>query len=155
MYSFFFSFGLLVLPLCVGYASSSLFTSMPQVYNSFILPPFAPPASAFGIVWTLIFILMGISAFIIVRSNAPYKKKVHAIRLYFLQLLVNFFWTYIFFTLNLKLFAFFWIVLLFVLVICMAKAFRSISKLADNLLIPYILWLLYAAYLNGGIYLLN
>ncbi len=155
MYTLFLFVLLLALPLTIGAASSSLFANMPLVYNSFVLPPFAPPASAFGIAWTIIFILMGISSFLVIKANAPKAQKRKAIKLYLAQLIVNFFWTYIFFNLDMKLFALIWIVFLFILCICMAKAFRRVSILADNLLIPYLLWLIYAAYLNAGIYILN
>lgn len=121
-------------------------------YDSFIKPPLAPPAILFPIVWTILYILMGISYGILEEKKLT-DTKTHFI--YYLQLIVNLLWPIFFFVLGWKLFAFIWILLLIILVILMIKVFYSKSKTAAFLQIPYLLWLLFAAYLNIAIYLLK
>lgn len=116
-------------------------------------PPLTPPDFIFPIVWTLLFILMGISAYIIYRSDKQGKSK--ALIVYGIQLLVNFFWPIFFFNFSAYLFSFIWILLLWLLIILMIKLFYPISKTAALLQIPYLLWITFAAYLNFGVYLMN
>ncbi len=146
---------LLAIPLAIGFLASSLFSDTALVYNAFNLPPFSPPASIFGIAWTIIYILMGIASFFIFTAKAQRKDKISALFIYFFQLIINFFWTYIFFNLNLQLIAFLWIIFLILLVYILIKKFYPISKIASYLLLPYFLWLCYASYLNLFIFLLN
>ena len=116
-------------------------------------PPLTPPDFVFPIVWTLLFILMGISAYMIYRSDKQGKTK--ALIVYGIQLLVNFFWPIFFFNFSVYLFSFIWILLLWLLIILMIKLFYPICKTAALLQIPYLLWVIFAAYLNFGVYLLN
>ena len=116
-------------------------------------PPLTPPDFVFPIVWTLLFILMGISAYMIYRSDKQGKTK--ALIVYGIQLLVNFFWPIFFFNFSAYLFSFIWILLLWLLIILMIKLFYPICKTAALLQIPYLLWVIFAAYLNFGVYLLN
>lgn len=116
-------------------------------------PPLTPPDFIFPIVWTILFILMGISSYIISTSDSP--DKTTALDVYGLQLGVNFFWPLLFFNLSAYLFSFIWIILLWILIIVMIKLFWNISKPAALLQIPYLLWVTFAAYLNFGVYLLN
>ena len=116
-------------------------------------PPLTPPDFLFPIVWTILFILMGISAYIIYQSEDRGKTK--ALLVYGIQLFVNFFWPIFFFNFSAYLFSFIWIVLLWLLLILMIKLFYPISKTAALLQIPYFLWVTFAAYLNFGVYMLN
>lgn len=118
-------------------------------------PPFAPPAILFPIVWTILYILMGISSYLICCNKTDQKFKNRACFVYIIQLIVNSLWTLFFFRLNMLLFAFIWLVLLIILVIIMIVKFYNIKPIAAYLQIPYILWLLFAAVLNFSIYLLN
>ena len=118
-------------------------------------PPFSPPAILFPIVWTILYILMGISSYLICSNKTDQKFKNKACFVYILQLIVNSFWTLFFFRLNMILFAFIWLVFLIILVVIMIVKFYNIKPLAAYLQIPYILWLLFAAVLNFSIYLLN
>lgn len=118
-------------------------------------PPFTPPDIVFPIVWTILFTLMGISAYIVYIKPAAKTLKSSALTVYAIQLAVNFFWSIIFFNLSAYLFAFVWIILLLVWIICMIYAFRKVSKAAAFLQIPYMLWVILAAYLNMGVYILN
>ena len=124
-----------------------------DTYNKFIKPPLSPPGFIFPIVWTILFILMGISIYRIVISK---RFEVDRLRiLYFIQLFVNALWTPIFFGLNAFLFSFIWLIILLILVIIMTIKFNKIDKISSYLLIPYIIWLIFAGYLNLGVYLLN
>ena len=116
-------------------------------------PPLTPPDFVFPIVWTLLFILMGISAYMIYRSDK--QGKTQALIAYGIQLLVNFFWPIFFFHFSAYLLSSIWILLLWLLIILMIKLFYPICKTAALLQIPYLLWVIFAAYLNFGVYLLN
>lgn len=122
-------------------------------YKNIIKPPLSPPSILFPIVWTILFILMGISIYRIVMSNS---NDIDDLRiLYFVQLIINALWTPIFFGLNSYLFAFVWLLILLVLVITMTIKFYNVDRISAYLLIPYIIWLLFAGYLNFGVYILN
>lgn len=138
--------------LAVGFISS-LFGSSMQDYNELVKPALSPPPIVFPIVWTILYALMGFSAYLIYESKSPNKKT--ALLFYFAQLIVNALWTFFFFGLDAYLFSFWWLVLLFVLVIITAYLFYQINKTAGLLFIPYILWLIFAGYLNWSIYILN
>lgn len=121
-------------------------------YNSLEKPFLSPSSIVFPIVWTILYTLMGIS-YGILKSNNLADSKINLI--YYLQLFVNALWSIIFFTLKWRLFAFIWILLLIVLIIFMIIKFYNKNKIAGLLQIPYLLWTLFAAYLNLFTYLLN
>lgn len=139
------------IPLAVGVLSSLLSGSM--AYSAFNKPSFSPPSYLFPIVWTVLYILMGISSYIIYSSNSPDKRK--ALTTYAIQLFFNFFWSILFFGLSQYLLAFVWLILLIVLIVVMIYQFYQIQPVAAYLQIPYLLWCLFAAYLNFTIYMLN
>lgn len=117
-------------------------------------PALSPPPILFPIVWTILYALMGISAGRIAATpDAPVRQK--GLNLFVAQLIVNFFWSPIFFNTGAYGLAFLWILLLIGLVIAMILAFRKVDPLAAALQIPYLLWLLFAAYLNYGVWQLN
>ena len=121
-------------------------------YNNLQKPFLAPPSILFPIVWTVLYILMGVSYGILKTKNlnTPDIKLI-----YYLQLFVNALWSIFFFTLEWRLFAFFWIILLDILVIIMIVKFYQKNKTAGLLQIPYLLWVIFASYLNLAIYLIN
>ena len=121
-------------------------------YNSLEQPPLSPPSFLFPIVWTILYTLMGIS-FGILKDKSLVDSKISSI--YYFQLVVNLLWPIFFFILKWRLFSFFWIVLLVILVINMIIKFYNKDTLAGLLQIPYLLWLLFATYLNFFVYLLN
>lgn len=121
-------------------------------YNNLIKPPLAPPSILFPIMWTILYILMGVSYGIL---KTKYQDDKQTKTIYYLQLFVNALWSIIFFTLKLRLFAFIWILLLDILVIIMILNFYKKDKLSGLLQIPYLIWILFASYLNLAIYLLN
>lgn len=116
-------------------------------------PPLAPPAIAFPIVWSVLYLLIGLAAYLI--WNAYDIDGPRALRFYLAQLAVNALWPLFNFRLEWRYFAFFWLILLIALATLTAAAFRYIRKPAFYLMLPYILWLLYAAYLNLGYAILN
>ena len=140
------------IPLAVG-ALSALLTK--DNYNIPNQPPLSPPAWVFPVVWTILYILMGIASYIICESNATRDEKNKALAPYVGQLVFNFFWSIIFFSMRQYLFAFIWIIALWTLILITILRFRKISETASNLLIPYIIWVTFAAYLNLAIYLIN
>ena len=121
-------------------------------YNSLQKPFLAPPSILFPIVWTILYILMGVS-YGILESKSLIEPKTKFI--YYLQLFVNATRSIIFFTLKWRLFAFIWIILLDLLVIIMIIEFYKKNKIAGLIQIPYLLWVLFASYLNLAVYLLN
>lgn len=121
-------------------------------YEELIQPVLSPPSFVFPIVWTILYILMGIS-YGILKDKMLVDSSISGI--YYIQLFVNLLWPIAFFVLKWRLFAFIWIVVLDILVIIMAVRFYNKNKTAGLLQIPYILWTLFASYLNLFIYLLN
>ena len=121
-------------------------------YNSIEKPFLAPPSILFPIVWTILYILMGVS-YGILEDKSLIDSKTNII--YYLQLFVNALWPIAFFVLKWRFFAFIWIVLLDILVTLMIINFYKKNKLSGLLQIPYLLWSLFASYLNLFIYMLN
>lgn len=139
--------------LGVGVLSAIVSNSGMASFDRAVKPPLTPPDFLFPIVWTILFILMGISSYIIYESDS--ELKTPALAVYGIQLGVNFLWPVFFFVLQKYLFSFIWILLLWALIIVMIVLFSRISKLAAWLQVPYLLWVTFAAYLNLGIFLLN
>jgi len=121
-------------------------------YSNLTKPPLAPSSIVFPIAWTIIYLLMGVSYFILKRNEKD--TKLESI-IYYIQLFVNLLWLIIFFNLEWRFFAIIWIFLLDVLVALMIYLFYNKNKLSGYLNIPYMLWLLFATYLTIGIYILN
>ena len=121
-------------------------------YNSLQKPFLAPPSILFPIVWTILYILMGVS-YGILKSNSLVDDNIRSI--YYSQLFVNALWSIFFFVFKWRLFSFIWILLLIVLVVKMIAMFYSKNKTAGLLQIPYLIWIIFASYLNLFTYLLN
>lgn len=117
-------------------------------------PPLSPPAIFFPIVWTVLYLLMGIGA-ARVSLTAPSPDRSRGLNLFIVQLAVNFFWSLIFFNAQAYGFALIWLLLLWVLVLGMILSFRKTDPFAARLQITYLLWLTFAAYLNAGVWYLN
>ena len=122
--------------------------------ETMIKPPLSPPAIVFPIVWTILYALMGISAARI-RLAPNSRAQNQGINFFIAQLIVNFFWSLIFFNAQSYGLALIWLILLLVLVFGMILSFRKTDRLAALLQIPYLLWLIFAAYLNWGVWVLN
>ena len=129
-----------------------LFISMFMDYNTLNKPPLSPPGFIFGIVWTILYILMGIS-YGLLESKDLVDNQIN--KVYYSQLIVNLIWPVLFFVFKLRLISAIWIILLAILVVKMLIVFYQKNQLAAYLQIPYLLWTLFATYLNIGVYLLN
>ena len=146
----------IAIALAVGGLAAWLTRDSMEIYSMINQPALAPPGWLFPVVWSVLYVLMGISAALVyTNENAGPAEKRRALKIYGLQLLVNFFWTLIFFNLRNWLFAFIWLVLLWILIIVMIVRFVRIKPIAGWLQIPYLLWVTFAGYLNFMIYLLN
>ena len=115
--------------------------------------PINVPGVLFPVVWSILYLLMSISCYIITTNDD--KNKDNAIIWYGIQLVINSLWSLIFFGFSAYLFSFIWIILLLISVIIMIVKFYKIDKTASYLNIPYVLWILFAGFLNLGIYILN
>ena len=151
MNNFISKFKYILFPLVLG-GLVGFVISGSMNYNDLNKPFLSPPGFLFPIVWSILYILMGISYGILVKKNLNTSGIQN---IYYLQLLVNLIWPILFFTFNLRLFSFLWILLLDVLIIVMIIQFYKKDKTAGLLQLPYLLWSLFASYLNLGIYILN
>ena len=144
----------LAIPLAVGGLGALLSGGMSD-YGAMVKPHLSPPGWVFPIAWSILYLLMGYASYRILESDASKEQIKKALFLYGIQLLANFIWPLLFFGGGWFLLSFFWLILLWVLIYLTIRAFSKIDETAGNLLIPYILWVTFAAYLNFGIYLLN
>ena len=142
-------------PLAVGGLSAFVTRGSMDAYSGMNQPPLAPPGWVFPVVWSILFVLMGVASYLVLTSGKDPKAINEAIRLYGLQLAVNFFWSILFFNLDLCWAAFVWLVLLWGLILLTLRRFSRISKTAGRLLIPYLLWVTFAGYLNLAVCALN
>lgn len=142
----------IAIPLAVGGLSAILTRGSMETFQSLKQPPLSPPGWLFPVVWTILYILMGIASYLVLVSGKPNQT---ALTIYAIQLAFNFLWPVIFFNLGAYLFAFIWLVILCGLTLTAMLLFFRIYKPAGYLLLPYLLWIVFAGYLNLGIYLLN
>ena len=145
----------LAIPLLVGGVSAALSAKGMASYGTMIKPPLSPPAWAFSVAWTILYLMMGFSSYMIIASDAEPRKKTMALIIYIVQLFMNFMWSIIFFNGKLYLAAFIWLIVMWLIVIFCAFRFYGINRGAAYLLVPYIMWLTFAAYLNLGAYILD
>ena len=128
------------------------YIGMPK-YDASAHPPLTPPSWLFPVVWSILFLLMAYGAAVIYDKHEALTPK--ALLIYVLELTLNFWWCVLFFGFGLYLFAFVWLILLWISVLTMIIVFCRIDRLSGLLQIPYLVWLSFAAYLNLGVYLLN
>lgn len=145
----------ILLSEAVGGLSALLTRRGMELYSARIVkPPLSPPPAVFPVVWTLLYALMGIGA-ARVWLTEPSKPRTEGLRLFGAQLAFNFFWSILFFNREAFGAAFFWLLALLVLILWMTVKFYEAEPLAGKLQLPYILWMLFAGYLNLGVWLLN
>ncbi|MBQ6885759.1 MAG: tryptophan-rich sensory protein [Clostridia bacterium] len=145
----------IAIPLSVGGLSALLTKDNMNFYSKIVTPTFVPPGWLFPVVWTILYLLMGVSLYLVWSSEAGIYEKRRALVIFALQLLLNFIWSPIFFNMQWFLMAFIVLVLLWLFTFGMILSFYNISKIAGILQIPYLLWLTFAGYLNLAIYILN
>ncbi len=146
----------IAIPLLVGFVGS-LFTtpSIPTWYAELVKPAFSPPSWVFTPVWTILFILIGIAFFLVWQKGFSTKVSKTALSLFSIQLTLNATWSFLFFSLHNPFYAFIEIILLFIAILLTIVWFNKISRTAALLLIPYLLWVAFAAFLNYSIWILN
>lgn len=147
--------GAVALPLAVGGLSALLTKDSMVVFEYVSKPPLAPPQWLFPVAWTVLYILMGLASYFVCVSRRPKLQRKKALSLYIVQLAFNFLWSIIFFNIEQYLFAFIWLCLMWLLILAATISFFGADKRAGWLMIPYILWVSFAAYLNWGVYALN
>ena len=140
----------ILIPLSVGIVSSLLTMNNMQIYSTLQTPPLSPPSILFPIVWTILYVLMGVSSGIIYLNNS-----IRGLGYYAISLVFNFFWSIVFFNLRWFLFAFIWLLFLLYFIIKTIMSYKYTSNTAAYLQIPYALWVAFAGYLNFGIWFLN
>ena len=146
----------LLIALGTGGLSALLtMNSMREVYAGLNQPPLSPPAWVFSVAWTILFILMAVSAYLVYTSDANQERKRNALIVYGVQLLFNFLWSIFFFDKQWYWFSFAWLIVLWFLILTMILLFSNISRTAALLQIPYLLWVAFAGYLTVGVALLN
>ena len=140
---------LIILTLAGGMLAGFLNSNGINEFNtSVIKPPFTPPPIAFPIAWTILYIMMAVGA-------ARVKILDGEIFVYYMQLAFNYFWVFIFFGAGAYMLSFIWIIVLIIFILIMAVSFYRVDAAAGLLQAPYLMWTLFAAYLNFGTYLLN
>ena len=140
------------IPLAVGGLSAWITKDGMKAFETVNQPPLTPPMWVFPVVWSFLFVLMGIASYLVVMQKGEDTK---ALTLYAVQLIFNFFWSIWFFNLGWYLFAFLWLVALWILILATTVAFYRISKPAAWLMLPYLVWVVFAGYLNLGVWWLN
>ena len=145
----------LAVPLAVGGFSAFLTRDGMEQFRELNKPPLTPPGWLFPVVWTILFLMMGLASYLVWNSGGPRRAVRGALTVYGIQLGFNFFWTILFFNMNRYLPAFFWLAALWVLILAAALRFCRLSRTAGCLMVPYLIWVAFAGYLNYGIYLMN
>ncbi len=145
----------LALPLAVGGLAALLVQGDMALFEALKKPPLAPPGWLFPVAWTILYLLMGLASYLVLVSGGPRQEIRRAWKVYIGQLAVNFFWPILFFSFQLYFPAFFWLVFLWALILITLRRFWRLSSPAGLLLLPYLLWVSFAGYLNLGVALLN
>lgn len=144
----------LAIPLAVGGLATLLSGGMAD-YKALEQPPLSPPGWVFPVVWTVLYLLMGYASYRVYTAGMSPALTKKALRFYAAQLALNFLWPIVFFGFEWYLAAFVILVALWVLILMTLRLFTAIDETAGDLLIPYLLWVTFAGYLNLGVYLLN
>lgn len=146
----------IIIPLATGGFSAFLTKDNMNIYGEINTPPLSPPSFLFPVVWTILYVLMGISSAFIWFQRADNKEQADkGLLIYAASLVFNFIWSLIFFNFRLYLFSFIWLVVLLVLIVLTIINYKKLLPLAAYLQIPYLLWVAFAGYLNFGIWMLN
>jgi len=145
----------IALPLAIGGLSALLTANSRTYYAALEKPPLSPPGAAFPIIWTILYILMGIASYIIYRQGIKKENVRDALYYYAASLVVNFIWPLVFFRYQMPFLAF-WVLLLYWLLVGITTAkFYRINHVAGLLMLPLWLWITFAGYLNLSVWLLN
>ncbi len=137
-----------LIPLLVGGFSAFLTSADMGAYETMKHPPLSPPGWLFPIVWTVLYVAMGVASYFVFASNAEDEKKRSALTFYAAQLVMNMFWSTLFFTYGLYVVSFIWLIAMWVLEIITAVKFFKINRAAGYMMCALVLWTTFAAYLN-------
>ena len=146
----------IALPLVIGGFSAFLTKDNMNIYEEINTPPLSPPSLLFPVVWTVLYVLMGVSsAFVWLNRSENKDTADKGLLIYAVSLFFNFVWSLIFFNFRAYLFAFIWLAVMLALIILTVINYKKVVPLAAYLQIPYIFWTAFAGYLNFGVWLLN
>ncbi len=145
----------LALPLAVGGAAGWLIRKYTIMFEVVRKPPLAPPGWVFPVVWTALYLLMGLASYLVLTAEEEREERRRGWTIYLIQLAVNFLWPILFFRMERYWAAFLWLCLLWVLVAWTLARFLRVRRTAGWLLVPYLAWTTFAGYLNFGVALLN
>ena len=146
----------IAIALAVGGLSALLTRENMRLFSEVNKPLFTPPAFLFPVVWTILYILMGFSSAVIFEHRRFKKREAETgLILYGINLILNFFWSIMFFNMRAYSFAFAWLLILWSVILAMIAQFYKVNKLSAYLQIPYLIWVTYAGYLTLGISVLN
>ena len=145
----------LAIPLAVGGLSALLTRGSMKAFGELNQPPLSPPAWLFPVVWTILYLVMGYSLYLVLTSRSGSDTIGRAVTLFGIQLFFNFFWSIFFFNFKLYFFSFGWLLVLWAMIFFMILAFYKASKTAALINLPYLVWVSFAGYLNLGIAILN
>ena len=151
----------ILIPLLVGGLSAFITKNAMMMFDTIKKPPLSPPGIIFPIAWSILYVLMGIASYLIYNldikklNDAQVVLRKNTLIIYAIQLVFNFFWSIIFFKFSMYKFAFVWLVILWVLVFVFIKNAFKLNKVSAYLMVPYLLWMTFAGYLNIMIAVLN
>ena len=147
----------ILIPLIVGGVSAFLTMPAMKEFSKLNQPPLSPPSWLFPVVWTILYILMGIASYLIYinKNTYFYEERDKALIYYVLQLIFNFIWSILFFNMKWFVFSFIWLLVLWVLILLLIINAKKVNKICLYLLLPYLLWVTFAGYLNLSIAILN
>lgn len=145
----------LALTLGAGFFAAFLTNGTYEVYETLNKPPLSPPGWVFAVVWSILYIMMGIALYAVRESSGCRGLKADAYRVFAVQLILNIGWPIVFFVFRAYLLSVIWLCVLIGFVFATVRLFWTINKCGGRLLVPYLIWCLYALYLNVGIYILN
>lgn len=145
----------IAIPIAVGLLAGFITKDAVDTYTIIEQPPLSPPSSVFPIVWTILYFMMGLALYGIANSRVPQEQKSFAYTIFGLQLLFNFIWPILFFNFGLYTFSAIWLGIMIVLIALCTYVFWKINKLSGYFMIPYLLWCIFALYLNIGVSILN
>lgn len=145
----------IAIPLCVGGISAMLTGDMMKEYFFLNKPPLSPPGWVFPLVWTILYVMMGLASYLVINSGADKSLIVRALVFYVMQLALNFFWSILFFNYSLFLWAFIELIAMWAVILITTVLFFRTNTVAGTMMIPYVLWSTFAAYLNFAVYKLS
>ena len=147
----------ILIPLIIGGISAFITKDSTAMFKTINKPPLSPPSWIFPVAWTILYILMGLASYYIYEEKFYTNKKDRHdwFTIYIIQLIFNFFWSIIFFNMKQYVFSFVWLIIMLILIILLVINARKINIRSYYLLLPYLLWVIFAGYLNFGIALLN